>query len=237
MKLSVLALDYDGTVTRDDRLDPSVRSAIAAAREAGIVVLLVTGRILQELERVAGDLHFVDGVIAENGAVLFFPDSGYTATLAPTVPEHYVAELQRQGIAACVGRCLVDCDANEAPRLLETIRTLELPLVLAFNKSRVMTLPQGISKATGLHAALDTLRLSLRNTLAIGDAENDHELLRLAEVGVAVEWGSTALRAAADLSLAGPGPSAVADYIQRLAVTGSLPVPARARRRLRLGYT
>ena len=35
----------------------------------------------------------------------------------------------------------------------------------------------------GLHAALDTLRLSPRNTVAIGDRENDHELLRLAEVG------------------------------------------------------
>ena len=43
MKLSVLALDYDGTVARHDALDPGVRAAIAAARTAGIVVLLVTG--------------------------------------------------------------------------------------------------------------------------------------------------------------------------------------------------
>ena len=89
------------------------------------------------------------------------------------------------------------------------IRSLELPLVLLFNGGRVMALPQGVSKATGLHQALDTLRLSPRNTLAIGDAENDHELLRLAEVGVAVEWGSEALRAAADVVLAGSGPAAV----------------------------
>jgi hydroxymethylpyrimidine pyrophosphatase-like HAD family hydrolase len=50
------------------------------------------------------------------------------------------------------------------------IRALELPLVLIFNKGRVMTMAQGISKGTGLHAALETLRLSARNTLAIGDA-------------------------------------------------------------------
>ncbi len=48
MKLSVIALDYDGTVARGDVLDPSVRDAIAAARARGIVVLLVTGRILDE---------------------------------------------------------------------------------------------------------------------------------------------------------------------------------------------
>ncbi|HEY6615394.1 MAG TPA: HAD hydrolase family protein, partial [Vicinamibacterales bacterium] len=124
MKLSVIALDYDGTVARDDVLDPSVRNAIAAARTQGIVVLLVTGRILNELQRVAGDLHFVDGVIAENGAVIHFPDSGRTTTLAPLVPETFVAELRRRRISFAAGQCLVDADAGEAPHLLEVIRTL-----------------------------------------------------------------------------------------------------------------
>jgi hypothetical protein len=72
--------------------------AIAESRTHGIVVLLVTGRILDELRRVAGDLHFVDGVIAENGAVIHFPDSGRTSALAPLVPEGVVAELRRRGI-------------------------------------------------------------------------------------------------------------------------------------------
>lgn len=237
VKLSAIALDYDGTIARNDALDPSVRDAIAAARTQGIVVLLITGRILDELRRVAGDLHFVDGVIAENGAVVHFPDSSHTSTLAPPVPEAFIEELRRRGIPFRAGRCLVDADANEAPRLLEVIRALQLPLVLIFNAGRVMTLPQGVSKATGLHAALDTLRLSPRNTVAIGDAENDHELLRLAEVGVAVEWGSEALRRAADVVLAGGGPPAVATYVRNLADTGRLPVPPRARRRLLLGYT
>jgi hydroxymethylpyrimidine pyrophosphatase-like HAD family hydrolase len=81
MKISVLALDYDGTIAAGDVLDPSVRNAIAAARTRGLTVLLVTGRILSELRRVAGDLHFVDAVVAENGAVVHFPDSGRTSRL------------------------------------------------------------------------------------------------------------------------------------------------------------
>lgn len=236
MKLSVIALDYDGTIARGDVLDPAVRDAIALARTQGIVVLLVTGRILDELRRVAGDLHFADGVIAENGAVLHFPDSGRTSALAPQVPESFLAEMRRRRIPFAAGQCLVDADANEAPRLLEVIRTLELPLVLIFNRGRVMTAPQGVSKATGLQVGLDTLRLSARNTVAIGDAENDHELLRLAEVGVAVEWGSRALQASADVTLAGDGPAAVGDYVRQLAIAGRLPRPLRARRRLLLGH-
>ena len=237
MKLSVLALDYDGTVARDDTLDPGVREAIATARERGIVVLLVTGRILDELRRVAGDLHFVDGVVAENGAVIHFPDSEHTSMLAPPVPEAYLTELARRGIAFRAGQCLVDANADDALCLVEVIRALELPLVLVFNRGRVMTKSEGVSKATGLHAMLDTLRLSARNTLAIGDAENDHELLRLSEIGAAVEWGSGSLKGAADVVVPGSGPTAVAQYVQALAHAGRLPVPRRARRGLRLGHT
>jgi hydroxymethylpyrimidine pyrophosphatase-like HAD family hydrolase len=237
MKLSVIALDYDGTTARNDVMGPLVREAIAAVRARGISVLIVTGRILDELRRVAGDLRFVDGVVAENGAVIHFPDSGHTTTLAPAVPPAFLNELTRRGVRHRAGDCLVDADASDAPVLLGIIRTLELPLVLIFNGGRVMTMPQGVSKATGLQAMLGTIRRSARNMVAVGDAENDHEMLRLAEVGAAVEWGSAVLRAAADTVVAGAGPPAVADFLQALGREGRLPNPARARRRLRLGYT
>ena len=100
-----------------------------------------------------------------------------------------------------------------------------------------MALAQGVSKATGLTTVLTMLRASLRNTVAIGDAENDHELLRVAEIGAAVAWGSQSLQAAADVVISGAGPPAVGDFIRRLAATGQLPTPDRPRRRLTLGRT
>ena len=60
-----------------------------------------------------------------------------------------------------------------------------------------MVLPQGVSKATGLHAALRLLRRSEHNAVGVGDAENDHALLGACELGVAVGWGSPALQATA----------------------------------------
>lgn len=236
MKLFTLALDYDGTIARGDRIDQAVRDALALARSRGITVLIVTGRILDELRRVAGELHFVDGVIAENGAVLHFPDSDHTTQLAPPVSVTFLQELARRGVNFRSGSSLVDAEAAAAPVILDVIRALELPLVLIFNSGRVMAMPQGVSKGTGLHSALEILRLSARNALAIGDAENDHELLRLAEVGVAVPWGSAALQAAADLVLPGDGPGAVAAYVRDVATTGNLP-PTVGRRRLFLGHT
>jgi hydroxymethylpyrimidine pyrophosphatase-like HAD family hydrolase len=237
MKLSVLALDYDGTIATDGGVDAGVRAAIAQARTSGITVLLVTGRILSELRRVAGDLHFVDGVVAENGAVVHFPDSDHTSLLAPRVVEPLTKGLEGAGIPFQAGECLIDASATDSQRLLGLIQRLELPYVLVFNRGRVMLMPQGISKATGLQTALDMLRLSPRNTLAIGDAENDHELLRVSELGAAVKWGSAVLQAAADTVVVGGGPRDTAAYIQALTTANQLPVPAKARRYLRLGHT
>lgn len=100
-----------------------------------------------------------------------------------------------------------------------------------------MVLPQAVSKATGLREALTILRLSAHNAVAIGDAENDHELLRVCEVGVAVAWGSEALKAAADFVLPGDGPPAVAAYIRTLGQQGLLPKLSKSRRNLLLGHT
>lgn len=67
MTFGVLALDYDGTIAIDGALDPDVRAAIADVRAAGVVVVLVTGRILDDLRRVAGDLRFVDPWLRKTG--------------------------------------------------------------------------------------------------------------------------------------------------------------------------
>ena len=78
--------------------------------------------------------------------------------------------------------------------------------------------------------------MSIHNTVGIGDAENDHDLLDACEVGAAVAWGSPALRAVADEVIAGTGPAAVADYIRRVSQQPRLSAAQMGRRRLMLGY-
>jgi hydroxymethylpyrimidine pyrophosphatase-like HAD family hydrolase len=234
MKFGVLALDYDGTIARDGVLDPEVRSAIAEVRKHGISVVIVTGRILAELERAAGDLHFVDAVVGENGAVMWFAN-GHTRQLAYSTSIKFLQELVRRGLEFKAGQCVVELDAGAAPQVLSVIRELELPLVLLFNRGRLMVLPQAVSKGAGLREALATLRLSVHNAIAIGDAENDHDLLATCELGVAVSWGSLLLQEAADEVLKGDGPTAVAAYIRGAAKNLRLPPEKIGQHRLSLG--
>ena len=173
----------------------------------------------------------------KTGRWFHFPGTGHTTVLAPLISHAFVSRLKELNIPFGTGQCLVDADASSAHRILDVIRELKLPIVLSFNRSRVMALAQGVSKATGLGAALDILRASPRNTVAIGDAENDHELLRFAEVGAAVAWGSPSLQAAADLVIDGRDPAAVGDFIRSVTTSGRVPMPVRARRRLLIGHT
>ena len=234
MKFGVLALDYDGTIARDGVLAPDVKAAIVEARARGIVVVIVTGRILSDLRQAAGDLGFVDAVVAENGAVLAFPN-GHTWLIGHPPPQPFLDELHRRGIEAKTGQCIVEAAAASGPQILAVIRDLELPLVLVFNRSRLMILPQAISKGTGLREALNAFRLSVHNAIAIGDAENDHDLLAACEIGVAVSWGSAALQKEADEILQGDGPGVVAAYIQRAAQELKLPLGQIGRHRTPLG--
>lgn len=229
MRLRVIATDYDGTIAQDGVLSTSVREAIHQARQRGVLVVIVTGRILSELRNVAGCLDFVDGVVAENGAIVNLPN-GHTILLGRPPPMSLITKLTRRGIDFKVGRCVVEMDAEFADVAISLIRELELPLSITFNRGRMMLLPPSISKAGGLRELLNTLGVSVHNTIGIGDAENDHELLNVCEHGVAVSWGSERLKRAACSVIEGDGPVAVGRYIERVSAELTLP-PARVRQR------
>jgi hypothetical protein len=235
MKLAVIAVDYDGTIAVDGAFDPSVREAIGQARQHGIAVILVTGRRLSDLHHVAGNLNCFDAVVAENGAVLDFPASGRHVTFGHIPAPAFIEELRRSGVAHVAGEVVIETDAENASMAVDLVRQLRQPLILAFNRGRLMVLPQGIAKATGLRHALQALRLSVHNTVGIGDAENDHDLLDACEVGVAVAWGSAALREVADEVIEGSGPPAVADYIRRIVGQPRLLAAQMGRRHILLG--
>lgn len=231
MRLRVIATDYDGTIAHDGVLSDSVRQAIAIARMRGVLVVIVTGRILSELRHVAGCLDFVDGVVAENGAVVALPN-GHTTLLGSTPPMSLITKLTERGIDFKVGRCIVEMDAQFADVAISLIRELELPLSITFNRGRMMLLPPSISKSGGLRELLDTLGVSVHNAIGIGDAENDHELLGVCEHGVAVSWGSARLKDTANHVIEGDGPEAVGKYIERVASGLRMPTESNGHRKL-----
>ena len=102
-----LACDFDGTLASDDRIGPVALDALAKARQAGLRVILVTGRTFFELTRVCERLDLFDAVVAENGAVLYFPQNAMIRDQGPEPPTRLLSELDQRGIYYQVGRVIV----------------------------------------------------------------------------------------------------------------------------------
>jgi len=165
---------------------------------SGRRLVLVTGRELPQLLEIFPGIGVFDRVVAENGALVYRPATKEIELLGPGPSEPLVLELERRGVCPLsVGKCVVATVQPHEASVLEAIRDLGLGLQLIFNKGAVMVLPPNVNKAYGLLAVLGELGLSPHNVVAIGDAENDHALLQLAEYAAAVANAVPALKKSA----------------------------------------
>lgn len=76
-------------------------------------------------------------------------------------------------------------------------------------------LPPGASKGAGLRRLLDDLGVSPEHVLAIGDGENDIEMLQMAGIGVAVGNAMPQAKAAADYVVASNDADGVVEAVER----------------------
>ena len=80
-------------------------------------------------------------------------------------------------------------------------------------------LPPGSSKASALKVLLQDLKIAPENVMAMGDAENDIEMIQLAGVGVAMGQAEQAVKDAADYVTASCDQDGVAQAIERYVLT------------------
>jgi HAD superfamily hydrolase (TIGR01484 family) len=217
MRYLALACDYDGTLATEGRVGPDVLAALQGVRESGRKLILVTGRRLEELRQVFPEYAIFDRIVAENGALLFTPETRDERMLGDPASEALVQHLHAANVAPlAVGRVIIATWEPHETVVLEAIRELGLELQVIFNKGAVMVLPSGINKATGLRVALQDLLLSPHNTVGVGDAENDHALLAECELGVAVDNALPALKERADWTTRSARGAGVTELIRSL---------------------
>jgi hydroxymethylpyrimidine pyrophosphatase-like HAD family hydrolase len=216
VRYHVLATDYDGTLAEGGLVAPETIEALRRLRASGRRTVLVTGRSASDLARVFLGLEVFDRVVAENGATLLDPGRDRERALVGPAPGSLLRALAARGVPFDVGRAVVATREPHHLVALEVIRELGLELSVVFNKGAVMILPSGVTKATGLAAALRELDVTPHDVLAVGDAENDHALLASAELGASVANALPSLQQAADLVTRGAGGAGVRELVARL---------------------
>src|SRR5688572_11596890 len=98
MRYLALCCDYDGTLATNGRLTPETIAALKKLTASGRRLVMVTGRELDELKTVCERLDLFEYVVAENGALLYNPETRAEKTLATPPPEKFVATLRERGV-------------------------------------------------------------------------------------------------------------------------------------------
>ena len=217
MRYLALCCDYDGTIAHHGRVDEPTLAALERLRESGRKLVLVTGRELDELQTVMPRLDLFARVVAENGALLYRPETREEQPLDDPPPQSFVDKLVERGVGPIsVGRVIVATWEPHENTVLKTIRDCGLELQVIFNKGAVMVLPAGVNKASGLRAALAELNLSRHNAVAVGDAENDHAFFNICECAVAVANALPAVKEKADIVTFADHGAGVAELIDEM---------------------
>ena len=217
MRWPVLACDYDGTLAHDGILTAATLAALDGFRDAGGRLLMVTGREIPDLQSVCKVLDRFEWIVAENGALLYRPADGFSKLLCAEASAELAKRLAMAGVQPLsVGRAIIAMREPYETVAVGLIKELGLELQLIFNKGAVMILPTGVNKATGLTAGLTDMNITPDNVVAIGDAENDHALLTMCGLGIAVSNAIPSLKEHADIVTKGARGDGVAELIERI---------------------
>jgi HAD superfamily hydrolase (TIGR01484 family) len=217
MRYLAVATDYDGTLASHGAVDPETVEALKRLMATGRQLILVTGRQIEDLERIFPEVAMFDRVVAENGPVLYRPASREIRLLAEPPPAAFIDALRQRGVEPLsVGHVVVATVQPNETMVIEVIRELGLELHVILNKGSVMALPASVDKATGLAAALQELFLSPQNIVGIGDAENDQTFLARCGRRVAVANALDAVKEQADYVTEGRASAGVREVIELL---------------------
>ena len=220
MHISVIATDFDGTISQGDQLAPEVMHVLHRWRERGQFTVLVSGRPFEFLHDLQKHEPVFDLIVAENGAVLYNPRDDEMSLPFGEVPGDLIDMLVKLGVPLWRGVAIAGTTMPYDDAVWVASRELGLAVHVETNRNEVMLLPPGANKGAGLLNVLKSEGLSTRNVLAFGDAENDHSLFEAVEVGVAVANATASLKALADYITPEIGPVGVASFVERYLLDG-----------------
>jgi HAD superfamily hydrolase (TIGR01484 family) len=194
--LDLIATDLDGTLTLDETLTGDLLQALLDLRQAGITVLITTGRSAGWVNGLAYYLPIV-GAIAENGGLFYSPHHDPAGVLLSAIPDRTA---HRQKLAEMFTQLktefpFIEVAADNAFRVtdwtyanpgfttadLHRMQQICLEAGWGFVYSNVQChiKPLGQNKQTGLLAVLSQHLAGQRSPeqlITIGDSPNDDEL-------------------------------------------------------------
>jgi hydroxymethylpyrimidine pyrophosphatase-like HAD family hydrolase len=172
---------------------PEVAGALRLLEQQGVTVLLASGKNASHLLGLARGMGLVHPVVVgENGCVVYYPASLTEILLAAPIPAiHRLEEAVRSHFGDSVSLqpnqvqlTIFPRDRSQLPRVsryvVQRIQQHETALLVLEHVDAVDVIPQGIDKGKALRFVCQRDGIDARRVVAVGNSENDREMLLLA---------------------------------------------------------
>ncbi len=218
-KKSILAFDYDRTLTMEDfRIPESTKEALKEVRQKDLAMLgIVSGRSVPFLKDVNKQAFGVFSFyVAENGAIIHFEDSTKERVIGKEWSERARKLFAHADFNVRFGEIMGAARAENMERIKGLVEDAGLESNLVLNRDQVLLLPSGVDKGSGVIRAIT--RYGARHEIELtsfGDGENDLSLFQPADVRVAVSNAVDSLKKIADVVTQKPGGLGVEEYLRK----------------------
>lgn len=207
--LKAVICDIDGTITDERRrISTTAIEALRVFIDRGIPVVLASGNTVCFLESIARMIGTDGVVIAENGAVYqigFDGEPQVTGDRSACLQayDRLATHFQEQGTALIpfsMNLRYADVAFARTVPVDEVVSVVaDLPVRVIDTGFAIHLQTPGITKGTALEVLAPVLSLTPGDFLALGDSDNDLEMLKVAGYGITMANGSKKLKEIADL--------------------------------------
>ncbi|GIO23482.1 Cof-type HAD-IIB family hydrolase [Oceanobacillus sp. J11TS1] len=245
--IKMIALDMDGTLL-DDRKEITnwTKKQIMKAHQAGIIVVLCTGRPFHHCYTYVQNLQLNSHLITCNGGQIF--ESDHTAVIAQHLLEaETLASLYHYGRDLSMDTWTISSKepfyndlpdnyseyewlkfscAHKDDKFLNKIaaKVHSIDGIEVSNRTAVTieVNPAGVNKAAALELVCERLGITMENVMAVGDSLNDVKMIQSAGIGVAMGNAQKAVLEVADEMTETNNHDGVGKAIEKFILSGGL---------------
>ena len=180
-------------------------------------LFLATGRNIHYVKKLCDKFDIWKCVIAENGAVIYFPKNKKTITINTsymTKAKKIIRELNLPDTT--IGKVITSNRLKDLPIIKKKIEGLADKVNFIRNVNEIMIMPSGVDKGLGIRLAMRYMNIDMDKTIVVGDGENDVDMFLNPGFKVALANANEKLKRLANLVTEMPSTQGVREMIKKL---------------------
>ncbi|MBW2974844.1 glycosyltransferase [Candidatus Woesearchaeota archaeon] len=222
-------LDIKGIITDLDRtitdqppkldFDPADYDTelLKELKSLNVDLFLATGRNIHYVKKLCSRFKIWKCVIAENGAVIYFPKTRKTIT----TNTFYMARAKRiiRGMdlpGTTIGKVIASISIKNLSLIRKKLGKLADSVMFVKNADEIMVTPLDIDKGTGVQLAMQQQNLDMDKTILIGDGENDVDMFLNPGFKIALANADKKLKQLANQVTEMPSTAGIREIIKKL---------------------